>query len=62
MIEFLEKPGVVVVLLVALVVFGYKGLPDSARALGRSMRILKAEARGLSEDAAPAPSEQLPQG
>ena len=50
MLEFLEKPGVVIVLLVALVVFGSKRLPDSARALGRSLRILKAEAKGLRED------------
>lgn len=50
MLEFLEKPGVVIVLLVALVVFGSKRLPDSARALGRSMRILKAEAKGLKDD------------
>ncbi len=50
MLDFLEKPGVVIVLLVALVVFGSKRLPDSARALGRSMRILKAEAKGLRED------------
>jgi len=49
-LEFLEKPGVVIVLLVALVVFGSKRLPDSARSLGRSMRILKAEAKGLKDD------------
>jgi sec-independent protein translocase protein TatA len=53
MLEFLEKPGVVIVLLVALVVFGSKRLPDSARALGRSLRILKAEAKGLREDDKP---------
>ena len=53
MLEFLEKPGVVIVLLVALVVFGSKRLPDSARALGRSMRILKAEAKGLKDDDQP---------
>jgi len=49
-LEFLEKPSVVIVLLVALVVFGSKRLPDSARSLGRSMRILKAEAKGLKDD------------
>ena len=38
------------VLLVVLVVFGAKRLPDSARALGRSMRILKAETKGLRDD------------
>jgi sec-independent protein translocase protein TatA len=60
-IEFLEKPGVVIVLLVALVVFGSKRLPDSARALGRSLRILKAEAKGLRDDDAPASSTQVTQ-
>jgi sec-independent protein translocase protein TatA len=66
-LEFIEKPGFVIVLLVALVLFGAKRLPDSARALGRSMRILKAEAKGLREDdlpaAAPVPpaGEQAPQ-
>jgi len=61
-LEFIEKPGFVIVLLVALVVFGSKRLPDSARALGRSMRILKAEAKGLREDDAPAtaPATALP--
>ena len=40
----------VLVLLVILVLFGAKRLPDSARALGRSMRILKAETKGLRDD------------
>ncbi len=31
---------------VIMVLFGAKRLPDSARALGRSLRILKAETRG----------------
>ncbi|MCW2600686.1 MAG: twin-arginine translocation protein TatA/E family [Frankiales bacterium] len=53
MLDFIEKPGFVIVLLVALVVFGSKRLPDSARALGRSMRILKSEAKGLRDDDKP---------
>lgn len=56
MLEFLEKPGLIIVLLVALIVFGSKRLPDSARSLGRSMRILKAEAKGLKDDDAPSPA------
>ncbi len=40
----------VLVLLVIVVVFGSKRLPDSARALGKSMRILKAETKGLRDD------------
>lgn len=60
MLEFLEKPGVVIVLLVALVVFGAKRLPDSARSLGRSLRIFKAETRGLREDEHTVPPTPLP--
>lgn len=44
----------VLVLLVILLLFGAKRLPDSARSLGRSMRIFKAETRGLRDDDAAA--------
>ena len=40
--------AVLVVLLILL--FGAKRLPDAARSLGRSMRIIKAETRGLADD------------
>jgi sec-independent protein translocase protein TatA len=40
----------VLVLLVVVVVFGSKRLPDSARSLGRSLRIFKAETKGLRDD------------
>jgi sec-independent protein translocase protein TatA len=50
MLEFFEKPSVLIIVVLVIVVFGAKRLPDSARALGRSMRILKAEAKGLKED------------
>jgi sec-independent protein translocase protein TatA len=49
-LEFFEKPSVVIVIVLMILVFGAKRLPDSARALGRSMRILKAEAKGLKDD------------
>lgn len=38
------------VLAVVMVLFGAKRLPDSARSLGRSMRIFKAETKGLRSD------------
>lgn len=50
MVQFFDKPGFLLVALIALVVFGAKRLPESARSLGRSARILKAEAKGLHED------------
>jgi sec-independent protein translocase protein TatA len=39
-----------VVLIVLVVLFGAKRLPDAARSLGRSMRILKDETRAMHED------------
>ena len=44
----------VVLLLVLLLLFGAKRLPETARGLGRSLRIFKAETRGLREDDPPA--------
>ena len=45
------RPWHIAVLVVVLVLlFGAKRLPDAARALGRSMRILKAETKGLADD------------
>ncbi len=35
---------------VFVLLFGYKKLPEATRSLGRSLRILKAETRGLHED------------
>ena len=44
------KPWHIFVLVAVLVLlFGAKRLPDAARGLGRSMRILKAETKGLIE-------------
>ncbi len=39
-----------VLVVVVLVLFGAKRLPDGARAIGRSLRIFKAETKGLMED------------
>jgi sec-independent protein translocase protein TatA len=41
---------IIVVVVVLVLLFGAKRLPDAARSLGRSMRILKAETRGLADD------------
>lgn len=47
---------VVVLAVVVVVLFGGKRLPESARALGQSLRIFKAETRGLREDDAMRPA------
>ncbi|MFE9928302.1 Sec-independent protein translocase subunit TatA [Streptomyces sp. NPDC005533] len=44
-----------IVLVVCLLVFGSKRLPDMARSLGRSVRILKSEARALRAEDEPRP-------
>ncbi|MEP6696297.1 MAG: Sec-independent protein translocase subunit TatA [Pseudonocardiales bacterium] len=40
----------VIIALVILILFGSKKLPDAARSFGRSLRIFKAETKGLRED------------
>ena len=49
----LGPPELIIIALVILALFGYKKLPDAARAIGRSARILKAETKGLHDDPAP---------
>ena len=41
---------ILIVAVVIIVLFGSKKLPDAARSLGRSMRILKSEVGSLHED------------
>lgn len=40
----------IVVVVLIMVLFGYKRLPDATRSLGRSLRIFKAETKGLRSD------------
>lgn len=58
---------IIIVVIVFLVLFGSKKLPDAARGLGRSMRIFKSEVKEMQKDdqpsasAAPAePQRELP--
>lgn len=56
-----------ILLIVLVLLFGAKKLPDAARSVGRSMKILKAETKGLREDDESADgvspdARQLPQG
>ena len=41
---------IVILLIVVLVLFGAKRLPDSARSLGRSMRIFQSEMKEMKAD------------
>ena len=49
-----EKPAFLILFLIVLLLFGAKRLPDLARGLGRSARILKSETEGLRTDETPA--------
>lgn len=44
---------IILILLVILLLFGAKRLPDAARGLGRSLRIFKAETKSLRDDETP---------
>ena len=52
-------PELLIVAAIAMLLFGTKKMPDMARSLGRSMRIVKAELSGLHEDE-PAPAATPP--
>ncbi|GGV70641.1 MULTISPECIES: Sec-independent protein translocase subunit TatA [Streptomyces] len=60
----LEPWHLLIVAIVLVVLFGSKKLPDAARSLGRSMRILKSEAKAMKDDGAasaePAPRAVAP--
>ncbi|MFD7223952.1 Sec-independent protein translocase subunit TatA [Streptomyces sp. NPDC059892] len=60
----LEPWHLLIVAIVIIVLFGSKRLPDAARSVGKSLRILKSEARAMKgEDAThPAPSGRAPSG
>jgi TatA/E family protein of Tat protein translocase len=48
---FLREPShILILLIVVLLLFGAKRLPDSARSLGRSMRIFKSEMKEMTTE------------
>src|SRR5215469_2244882 len=49
--DLFDSPWKILIIAVVLIIlFGGKKMPDAARSLGRSMRILKAEVRDLHHD------------
>ncbi|MDP2013029.1 MAG: Sec-independent protein translocase subunit TatA [Actinomycetota bacterium] len=49
MFKSFGAPEILIIVLVIALLFGAKRLPDAARGLGRSLRIFKAETKGLTE-------------
>ena len=59
---FLREPShILILLIVVLVLFGAKRLPDSARSLGRSMRIFKSEMKEMTTDEKKTEGEATPE-
>ncbi|MFF0790225.1 Sec-independent protein translocase subunit TatA [Streptomyces spiralis] len=62
----LGAPEIILILVVIILLFGAKKLPDMARSLGKSARILKSEAKAMKEEgrtttsSAPAPGDEQP--
>ena len=54
--------GLVVILLIALIIFGPKRLPEMGRSLGRGMREFKESITGKDDDDWERPREELPRG
>ena len=52
----IEPWHIVILILVLVVLFGGKKLPDAARSLGRSMRIFKSEVEEMKKDGKSTPS------
>ncbi|MDQ0989940.1 Sec-independent protein translocase subunit TatA [Streptomyces sp. V3I7] len=46
----LGAPEIILILVVIILLFGAKKLPDMARSLGKSARILKSEAKAMKDD------------
>lgn len=53
----LQPWHIILIVIVFLLLFGSKRLPDGARALGRSLRIFKSEVKSMHDDDEPASAE-----
>jgi sec-independent protein translocase protein TatA len=54
-------PEIILVIVVLVLLFGAKKLPDLARGSGRALRIFKAETKGLGDDEETADEQVKPQ-
>lgn len=52
----LRPVHILILVLVVLILFGWKKMPDAARSLGRSMRIFKSEIDEMKKDDTTTPS------
>ncbi|MFH9743697.1 Sec-independent protein translocase subunit TatA [Streptomyces anulatus] len=59
MIGNLKPLEIVLIIAVILLLFGAKKLPDMARSLGKSARILKSEAKAMKKDDAATATETV---
>ncbi len=53
---------IVILIVLLILLFGFKRLPDAARSLGRSMRVFKSEVDELKKDNQSAASKETVQG
>jgi sec-independent protein translocase protein TatA len=53
----LGAPEIILILVVIILLFGAKKLPDMARSLGKSARILKSEAKAMKEEKSSTPAD-----
>lgn len=55
-------PEILIIAVTAMVLFGWKRLPDASRSLGRSIRVFRSEIAGMRTDgeATPAPTAVAP--
>ena len=57
MFRQIGAPEIILILVVLILLFGAKRLPDAARSLGRSMRIFKSEVKQMGNDDEGRPGE-----
>lgn len=54
-------PHLLIIAVLIILLFGAKRLPDAARGIGKSMRIFRAETRGMQDDDTASGNQAQPQ-